>query len=178
MGAPPTNWCHPTYIKKYISERAIRTFKAHFLSVFAGVDPAFHKFMWDNLLAQTELTHNLLRQSTPNPRILLWEYFNGSFDYAETPLGPIGWKKIIHTTSNKQKSSDQRGHEGFSVVPALYHYHCIQAIDSNTKSLLIIYTAECLHEYLTQSNVKEEYRMTHTIHFLYVALKDAPNINM
>ena len=77
--------------------------------------------MWDNILVQTELTLNLLRQYTLNPSILTWEYYNGAFDYVETPLGPIGCKIIIHTTSNKKISWDQKGCEGFSVGPALHH---------------------------------------------------------
>ena len=32
----------------------------------------------------------LLRQATLNPRISEWEYFNAAFEYAATPLGPIG----------------------------------------------------------------------------------------
>ena len=135
----------PNVHQRNIAERAIRTFKAHFLSVLAGLGSTFHKFMRDNLLAQIELTLNLLRQATLNPIILAWGYFNGAFDYTSTPLGPIGCKISIHTTSNKQKSWDQRGREGFSVGPALHHYRCIQAIDTNTKSLLIIDTAEYLH---------------------------------
>ena len=39
--------------RRNIAERAIRTFKAHFLEILAGVDPEFPKFMWDNLLVQT-----------------------------------------------------------------------------------------------------------------------------
>ena len=39
--------------RKNIAERAIRTFKAHFLVILAEVDPDFPKFMWDNLLVQT-----------------------------------------------------------------------------------------------------------------------------
>ena len=52
-----------------IAERSVCTFKAYFLSVLAGVDPDFPKFMWDNLLGQIELTLNLLLQSTLNPHI-------------------------------------------------------------------------------------------------------------
>ena len=85
--------------------------------------------MWDNLLGQTELTFNLLRQDTLNPRISASEYFNSAFDYAATPLGPIGFKIMIHTASNNRIYWDQRVHEGFSVGPALHHYYCIQAID-------------------------------------------------
>ena len=89
--------------------------------MLAWVDPVFNKFKWDNLLAQTELTLNLICQYTLNPRISAWEYFNGTFDYVATPLGSIGCKIIIHTTSNKQKYWDQIGHEGFSLGPALHH---------------------------------------------------------
>ena len=99
----------PNVHRRNISERAIRTFKAHFLSILAGVDPYFPRFMWDNLLVQTELKINLLRQATLNPRMSAWEYYNGAFDYTATPLGPIGCKIMIDTTSNKGKSWDQRG---------------------------------------------------------------------
>ena len=64
----------------------------------AVVDPTFPKFMWDNLLVQTELALNLLRQATLIPSMSEWEYFNGDFVYTATPLGPIGCKIIIHTT--------------------------------------------------------------------------------
>ena len=101
----------PNTRRRNIAERAIRTFKAHFISVLAGVDPTFPKFMWDNILTQTELTINLLRQATLNPSMSAWEYFNGAFDFTETPLGPIGCKLIIHTTKNRRKSWDHRGRE-------------------------------------------------------------------
>ena len=39
--------------RRNIAERAIRTFKAHFLEILAGVDLDFPKFMWDNLLVKT-----------------------------------------------------------------------------------------------------------------------------
>ena len=130
--------------------------------------------MCDNLLGQTELTLNLLRQATLNPRISAWGYFNGEFYYAATPLGTIGCKIIIHTKSNIRKSWDQRGREGFSIGPALHHYRFIQSIDSKTKSLLITDTSEYLHEYQTQPTVTPEDIITHAIQFLSAALKDVP----
>ena len=95
--------------RRNIAERAIRTFKAHFTSVLDGVYPTFPKFMWDKLLVQTELTINLLRQATLNPSMSAWEYFNGAFEFTATPLGPIGFNLIIHTTKNKRKLWDHRG---------------------------------------------------------------------
>ena len=43
----------PNVHRRNITERAIITFKAHFLEILAGVDTDFPKFMWDNLLVQT-----------------------------------------------------------------------------------------------------------------------------
>ena len=130
--------------------------------------------MWDNLLVQTELKINLLRQATLSPSISAWEYFNRDFYYTATPLGPISCKIIIHTTSNKRKQWDQRGRDGFSVGPALQHYRCIQEIDSKTRSLIFTDTAEYLQKYLTQPHVMAEDRMNHTIHFFSATLKDVP----
>jgi hypothetical protein len=42
------------------AERAIRTFKDHFLSILAGVDQSSPPYLWDLLLPQAELTLNLL----------------------------------------------------------------------------------------------------------------------
>ncbi len=78
-------------------ERAICTFKSHFLSILAGVDTAFPPYLWDLLLPQVELTLNLLWQSTLNPQISAWEYFQGPFDFNKMPLGPVGCWVLIHS---------------------------------------------------------------------------------
>ena len=80
------------------AERAIQTFKAHFLSILAGIAPDFPKFLWDHLLPQTEMTLNFLRQSTLDPTNSAWEFFNAPFDCAATPIGPLGFRLIIHKT--------------------------------------------------------------------------------
>jgi hypothetical protein len=45
------------------AEWAIQTFKAHFISILAGVDDKFPLSLWCHLLKPTELTLNLLCQS-------------------------------------------------------------------------------------------------------------------
>ena len=42
------------------AERAIQTFKAHFITCLSGLDPKFPIAEWDRLLRQTELSLNLL----------------------------------------------------------------------------------------------------------------------
>ena len=90
----------PNFHRRNIAERAIRTFKAHFLAILAGVDLDFPKYMWDNLLAQTELTINLLRQANLNTRISAWGYYNGAFDCGATPLVPLGCKIMLQNYLN------------------------------------------------------------------------------
>ena len=58
--------------RRNIAERMIQTFKAHFLSILAGVSATFPPFLWDKLLPQTELTLNLLRQSNIAPAMSAW----------------------------------------------------------------------------------------------------------
>ena len=59
----------PNVLQQNKDEKSIYTFKTHFLSVLDGVDYEFTNCVWENLLGQTELTLNLLRQATLNPHI-------------------------------------------------------------------------------------------------------------
>ena len=70
----------PNMHRRNAAERAICTFKSHFLAVLAGVAPEFPRFLWDLLIPQTVIQLNFLCQATLNPRISTWEYFNGPFD--------------------------------------------------------------------------------------------------
>jgi hypothetical protein len=49
------------------AERAIRTFKNHFVATLCSVDSRFPLNLWDRLLPQTTLTLNLLRSSRIHP---------------------------------------------------------------------------------------------------------------
>ena len=57
----------PHVHRRNIAERAIHTFKSHFLAILSGISDSFSNYLWDHLLPQTELTLNLLRQSTLAP---------------------------------------------------------------------------------------------------------------
>ena len=51
------------------AERAIRTFKNHFLAGLCSVDSNFPLHLWDRLIEQATITLNLLRQSRINPKL-------------------------------------------------------------------------------------------------------------
>jgi hypothetical protein len=78
------------------AERAIQTFKNHFISGLYSIDPNFPLKLWDKLLPQTTLTLNLLRKSIINPRMSDYAQLNGRFDFNRAPLAPPGTRVIAH----------------------------------------------------------------------------------
>jgi hypothetical protein len=78
------------------AERAIRTFKEHFKSGLATVDPASPIHVWDRLLPQAEITLNLLRSSTFHPQLSAAAHYHGLIDYNRTTFGPSECKIIAH----------------------------------------------------------------------------------
>ena len=96
----------PDMHRRNRAERAIRTFKAHFLAILAGVDPAFPASRWDLLLPHTELTLNLLRQSRLHPTISAAEGLYGKFNFDATPMGPPGSRVIYHAKPGTRCSWD------------------------------------------------------------------------
>jgi hypothetical protein len=70
------------------AERAIGTFKEHFKSGLATVDPAFPIHLWDRLLPQAEITLNLLQSSRLHPQLSAAAHYHGIIDYNRTAFGP------------------------------------------------------------------------------------------
>ena len=65
------------------AERAIRTWKNHFISILCGLDPRFPLQLWNKLIEQVNLTLNLLRPSRLNPKMAAEAMLNGPFDSNE-----------------------------------------------------------------------------------------------
>jgi len=70
------------------AERAIRTWKNHFLSTLAGIDPDCPLSLWEDFIEQTELTLNLMRESPSSPTISAFKRLCGKFDVNATPIAP------------------------------------------------------------------------------------------
>ena len=49
-------------------ERAISTFKNHFIAILEGCDERFPKYLWCQLIPQAVITLNMLRKSRINPK--------------------------------------------------------------------------------------------------------------
>ena len=133
----------PPYIhRQNAAERAIRTFKEHFLAGLASLDPNFPMHLWDRLLEQATLTLNLLRPARLNPNLSAYSFLNGIFNYMSTPLAPPGIKVEIHQKSNHRPSFGYHSTTGFYIGPALQHYRCYKVYVPTTASERIADTLE------------------------------------
>ncbi len=115
---PPDTHC------RNLAERAIQTFKSHFIAILAGVDPSFSMYLWDRLLPQTVLTLNLLRRAKDNQAVSAYEYVHGAFDYNKMPLAPLGCVVQMHDATNRRKTWDPQSLNGWYLGTSTEHYQC------------------------------------------------------
>jgi hypothetical protein len=116
----------PHVHRRNAAERAIQTFKNHFLAFLATCDPDFPVSEWDRLLFQAELTLNLLRSPRVNPKLSAYAYLNGNFDFNKTPLTPPGTKVLVHLKPDQRASWAYHSEEGWYVGPSMEHYRCVK----------------------------------------------------
>jgi hypothetical protein len=76
----------PHIHRQHNAERAIQTFKNHFITGLCSVHPNF-KF-WDKLLPHATITLNLLHKSRINPRMYAYAQLNGHHDFNRAPMSP------------------------------------------------------------------------------------------
>ena len=106
------------------AERAIQTFKAHFISALATTDSDFPLQLWDRLTPQVENTLNLMRPSRIDPTKSAYEAIHGPYDWNRFPLAPPGCKAIIYESPESRGSWASRGTDAWYVSPSLDHYRC------------------------------------------------------
>ena len=108
------------------AERAVQTFKSHFIAILNGVDDRFPPEQWDYLIPQANITLNLLRPCTVNDAHSAYAYIHGIYDFNAHPLAPLGCRAIVHQRSirngGKRATWDNRGKHGYYIGPDLNSY--------------------------------------------------------
>ena len=79
------------------AERIIRSWRNHFISGLYSLDSRFPLQCWDYLLAQTDLTYNLLHPCPTNPAISAYEGFHGAtYDFSSHPIATLGTHVLVY----------------------------------------------------------------------------------
>jgi hypothetical protein len=130
--------CH----RRNAAERAIWTFKEHFVAGISSVDPSFPLHLWDRLLPQAEITLNLLQTSIIHPQLSATAHFHGLVDYNKTAFSLPGCKIIVHEKPGNRCTWAPHGQHGYSLGPAMHHYRCQNVYISSTANERIVDTLE------------------------------------
>ena len=132
----------PHIHRRILAERAIRTFKDHFIATRATCDPQFPPRLWCRLIPQAVMTLNLLRQSRIHPKLSAYNILYGNFDFNKTPLGPPGTRVLVHEKPRQRGTWADHGVEGWYCAPAIHHYRCYSCYIPSTNRDRISDTVE------------------------------------
>jgi hypothetical protein len=150
----------PHFHRHNAAERAIRTFKEHFVAGLSSVDPTFPLHLWDRLLPHADITLNLLRTSRLHPQLSAADHFHGLVDYNKTSFAPPGCKIIAHEKPATRRTWAPHGQHGYSLGPALHHYRCQNMYIAATASERIVDTLEFPPHNFTMPQLSSTYRLT------------------
>ena len=114
----------PGVHRRNAAERAIRTFKNHFIAGLCSTDKNFPLHLWDQLVPQAELTLNMLRGSRLNPKVSALTQLNGHFDFNRTPIAPPGIRVLAHVKPAKRTTWSPHAEDGWYIGPAMESYRC------------------------------------------------------
>jgi hypothetical protein len=124
------------------AERAIQTFKVHFISALATTDSNFPLQLWDQLTPQVETTLNMLRPSQIDPNMSAYEAVHGPYNWNRFPLAPPGCKAVIYEAPELRGSWASHGTDAWYVGPSLDHYQCNHYFLPDTRAYCVSGSAE------------------------------------
>ena len=157
------------------AERAIRTFKNHFVSILCTVDSKFPLTEWDRLLPQTTLTLNLLRSSRIHPSLSAHASLFGNFDFNRTPLAPPGTKVVAHTSSESRAPFGEHGKVGWYIGPSLEHYRCYRCYFEDTMAERDVLKVDFFPQKISFPTFTRDEYLQQTAEDMLHLLQDKPN---
>jgi hypothetical protein len=141
--------CH----RRNAAKVAIRNFKAHFLSILAGVANDFPPNRWDWLLPQTEITINLIQQSNTTPNVSAYAHLSRPFTYNKMPLAPMGCEAQVHEKTDKCGTWAYRLVDGWYLFTSPEHYRTTNCHIKHTKSKQLSNTVQFQHKRITNPTI-------------------------
>ena len=99
----------PHQHRRNAAERAIQTFKHHFISGLSSTNFNFPINQWDRLIPQAIITLNLLRKARANPNLSSYAYLHGNYNFNKNPMAPPGTLMLAHEKPAQRGSWDTHG---------------------------------------------------------------------
>ncbi len=151
--------CH----RRNAAKVAICNFKAHFLSVLAGVADNFPPSLWDRLPPQTEITINLIQQSNATPTVSAYAHLSGPFDYNKMPLAPMGYEAQVHEKTDKRGTWAYHMVDGWYLFTSPEFYRTHNCHIKHTKSKRLSDTIQFQHKCITNPTITHTDKVMHAL---------------
>ncbi len=135
------------------AEKAIQTFKDHFVAILCGADTSFPLNLWDLLLRQAEHTLNMLRPSRMTPTVSAYTYLWGQRDYNANPFAPLGCKVELHLVPSIRETWAPHMASRYNVGTSWEHYHCHEVYIIDTRHTRMCSSVFFKHKYLTMPSL-------------------------
>jgi hypothetical protein len=112
----------PDEHRRNVAEKAIQTFKDHFIGVLSGCAKSMPMHLWCQLLPQVERQLLLLWQSRVNPGMSAYAHvYQGHHDYSKHPFVPIGMEALVHENPQKRRTFAQHCKKGYVLGTSFEH---------------------------------------------------------
>ena len=115
------------------AERAIRTFKEHFIAGLSSTHKDFLLRLWCRLIPHAILTLNLLQQYCMNPKLSGYAQLHGEFNYNSPPLDLPGTQVVIYENPTVRGTWAPHGVKGWYLGPSMNHNHCYRVYVTKTR---------------------------------------------
>ena len=130
------------------AERAIQTWKNHWIAGMRTLDPNCPMQLWCQFIEQGQDTLNMLRVSRVNPKLSAYAVLEGQFNFNKTPLAPVGTKALVFLDPTKRHTWQSHAIDAWYVGPAKNHYRNYRFFVPETKGYHIsasakFYPAHC-----------------------------------
>jgi hypothetical protein len=146
----------PHIHRQNAAERAIQTFKSHFVVGLCSVDKQFSMHLWCELFPQATLTLNPLCNSLINPTISAATPLYGQFNFNRTPLAPPGTRAVAHVKPKARRSLAQHGEDAWYVGTAPDYYRCYKVWMMSTNRTRLVDTVDFFPEHVKMPHLSSQ----------------------
>ena len=153
------------------AERAIQTFKNHFIAGLCTTDRNFPSQLWDKLLPQAQNSLNMLRTSRIDPTRSAYEVLEGPHDFNRQPWAPPGCRAVVHEPASTRTSWGPRATDAWYIGPSTDHYRSYEFYVPETRAYRISASAQFFPTYCEVPSESELEAATRTAAELLIELQ-------
>ena len=135
--------------RRNIAEKALQTWKDHFIGILSGTADTFPLHLWCQIIPQAERQLLLLQQSNAHPTISAYAYVYGPHNYDAHPFVPIGMETLVHEKPRRRKTFAEHCKKGFVLGTSCEHYRAWTIWMNETRATRVSGTVFHKHKYIS-----------------------------